>query len=303
MIAFALAYCSSPHTEAVTPRWSELTNVLYLADRLDAPGIVAVTTDSKAHVLDGQGKTEDVYNVPENSRVLRHGKYSFNGESYIVTSRGLVDIVSNTDLRTLTKLTFGQGENTVIMGQGCAVFTERAVFSPSMGFFDAIAVRNDGESIVVIKSPMGVPILTTYSHNGTKWSESADQLSPMIEDVGFAGHLDRFSDLRFIDDNKLIYIGTIKTLSPLDQSRLPDPLIQNGSLEIEKDGNLSIFLFAFDQRSWMTAPIVAGVVNNNGERGGLRFGQFAVSNDLSCAYVICWDGIARVDLSVLKDWP
>lgn len=302
MIAFALAYCSSPHTEAVTPRWSQLTNVLYLADRTDAPGIVAVTADSKAHVLDANGKPEGVYIVPENSRVLRYEKRDFGDYKYLVTARNTVDIISN--VKYPTQLTTGQGTNTIMLLPGCAVFTETSTFSPPLiGHFDGIAVRNDGNSIVLANSPMGIPIFTSYSYNGTTWSESTVQLTPTIEDQGFVRHLDRFSDLRFIDENRLVFIGSVVSFKDQDQLVLPPPLIESDSLEIHKNGNLKISLYIFNQRRRTTTPLIAGVVSSNGESGGPNFGQLAVSNDLSCAYVICWDGIARVDLGVLKDWP
>ncbi|CAN5418538.1 hypothetical protein BH11ARM1_BH11ARM1_09620 [soil metagenome] len=288
----SLHYCEEP---PVIQAWSHQKDVLYLADRVDAEGVVAVIGGGKALLLDANGTKESVRKFNDGERVLRSYKEGGDREPTIAVS-------STYEVREDSRgqawpISFGQGMNTIYLSRGCSIQTKTSAFAiPKFGGFSAVAVRNDGLSIAYLNDQLGVPNLLEYSFNGVSWSQSMPGFAPRIPDVGLLTTSDRSNDLRFVSDHKVVLIGQITATSPISSEYI-DKTLQvkyKDEIAIEPNQKGISYLTVIDLTSQICDLIVTLRTVRSPEGGGPYFGRMSVSVSGKYVYICRRGGIARV---------
>lgn len=292
-------------TQAIEAQWAPIPNVIYLADRTDKQGVVAVTTDGKAHLIGPAGAIESTYTISDDSRALWYRTGDSEKSESLVVSRSSLNIVTGGITNPFAN-TFGQGNGTIIYSPGCTVMTPDSVFSVAkFSAHGAVAVRKDNRSIVVIDSPMAVPILIEHTFNGHEWSKPREPITPTIDALGFATPAAGFNDARFISAETVIFIGYIYSNMLLTSEEIEArvrPVIPKVELTLSSRANSTLFLFAVNLRTRMTHVVLSLKVFDSPEPRGQFFGRLSVSVDSKFVYILRHDGIARVELASLDIW-
>lgn len=298
MTALAIIAVSMLLKPSVAQPWASIKDVDYLADRTDSGGVVAVTYEGSAYLLGPDGKVQGKHKVPKDTRVLRYEGKSDGRSPSMVAAPALKDLLSGESYPQ--GIVFGQGPAMISIGSGCTVTTSNATLAlPPLGPNGAIGVRSDGKAVAFLECPMYIPILVEYALSGREWARR-EPLTPMIEEVGFAQPLDRFSDFRYIGEN-VVYIGSMMALRPIsgkDIGTKLDPLDKRPPLELEQSATTTAMLFAVNLRTRITRVVASVKVASGRERGGPRFGKLAASFDSKFLYLVCKDGVERIDTAV-----
>ena len=262
------AQVSAPHPWI----WKALPNVIRLVDRIDAPGVVAITASRKAIVLDSTGAVKGTIQLSRDSQPILFGHEGLiSYPSFPVIGPEAVNSSPNLFLHFSA-----QQRNILCESAGITIHTPYSVFSDSrFDNWSAVAVAPDGHEISIIERPMSAPLLNRYVFDGDQWNPVGTTITPEVEKVGFACALTGFSDMRYVSDRLLVFLGGIwpekgvgaDSMKTLEE----DLLVKAPPLELEDTGRRPgvLCLFTVDVRSRLTRPVARFLANNSGE-GRLR---------------------------------
>jgi hypothetical protein len=269
--------------------WASVPDLAYLADRVDRNGVVAVTHSGEALLLSEEGLVESRTKL-NGARAVRY------------TGRALFTMARPDAGGSPTGewIVSGQGESTVIVAHGVAVFSPKGIFSvPLFDTWSAVGVNGTGDSVVVMELPMNAPILTEYRVVGSTWAAVAPPLSPQVERVGFANMLPGFNDIRFVSQDTIVYIGSVwafrSQMASIDESLTPHLSAPPLELAGEVGQPVNAWLFAVNLRTRVTLPLLRLDLRVFRRTRPQRFGSISVSKDGKWLYLACRDSIAKID--------
>jgi len=282
--------------------WKALPGVTRLVDRIDVPGVVAVTAEHKAYVLNADGTEKAKLVFGKDSQPILYGHDGLIGYPKIPT---IYPEVVNSSPNLFLSFS-AQQRNIICQSAGITVHTPYSVFSDTrFDNWSAIAVAPDGHEISIIERPMSAPLLNRYIFDGDQWVPTGSTITPEVEKVGFACALPGFADMRYISDQLLVFVGGIwpekgtqaDSIKTLEESLR----IKGTPLELEDTGRRPgyLYLFMVSVHSRVTIPVAKLVANNSGEGRSSPLGRLSVSSDGQWLYLLCRQGVARVAVSKL----
>ena len=282
--------------------WKALPDVTRLVDRIDAPGVVAVTAGHKAHVFNADGTEKATIVFGKDSRPILYGRYGLIDYPMIPT---IYPEVANSSPDLFLSFS-AQQMNIICQSTGITVNTPHSVFSDTrFDNWSAIAVAADGHEISIIERPMSAPLLNRYTFDGDQWVPTGSTITPEVEKVGFACAVPGFADMRYISDQLLVFVGGIwpeQGIQPDSMKTLEQRLKLKGTaLELEDTRRRPgyLYLFMVNVHSRVTIPIARLVAYNSGEGRSSLLGRLSVSSDGHWLYLLCKQGVARVAVSDL----
>lgn len=292
------AQVSTPHPWM----WKALPHVTRLIDRIDAPGVVAVTADGKAYVLNADGTEKARVVLGKDSQPILYGHAGLIDGPKIPP---IYPEAANSSPSLF--LSFGaQQRNVICISAGVTVHTPYSVFSDArFDNWSAIAVAPDGHEITIIERPMDAPLLNRYKFDGDQWVPTGSTITPEVDKVGFACPLQGFADMRYVADQLLVFEGGVwpeKGIQADSMKTLEEDLKLNSTpLELEDVGARPgyLYLFMVSVHSRVTIPVAKLVASNLGEGRSGPLGKLSVSSDGHWLYLLCKQGVARVAVSKL----
>jgi hypothetical protein len=284
--------------------WYPANDVIAVLDVIDRPGVAIHRESGQVDVLDVNGKI--VASVPEvNGNPLY---YSFEHGLRVASFNLFADYRNGAAAPTsIGWKVFGQHGATFLLHSQLHVFGKGADFVIP-GYFDRFSVagiRRDGKKIAFIHTPIGLSVLGTAAFVDEEWRPGQIWLTPEVEHVGFPVVVQGLNGLRFLSDEVVCYVGTIRPLagSPEQAKKFEETLKKLPLIKVQRTERPSfqVQLFATSLRSHLTYPLLQLEVDASSHYRGPDFGLMSLSFDGTWLYMVSANGVEQLRVSELLE--
>lgn len=294
MTAFLIALAITDLT------WSSETG-MHLIEITDGEGVGIVRDTSEVAILDAKGRVSTTvktsqgqvavhYSVTDGLYEAPRSMLSFNKSKEPVHGSQLYNV-------------FTQHGHIMRTGLGVVAATRKGLFTQS--YFDsstAIGVNRMGDCIAMFETTSGLGLLKLFNLVQGQWVRERTERLPWVKDVGPVLPAVGFSDLVFISDKVICFIGDLHGMSVATEplpSQWGSRLLSSSVLSFTTFPRTAVsYLFAYDVETGETRPLLK-VSRATGDLHPFITGRVVGSFDDRFLYLRGVSGVARIKVSAI----